>query len=58
MPLLILLTAYLNPLFKTAVSIESLRFIGILISLNEVASVTLEVLHLNLYHTYYKELMH
>ena len=53
-----ILTAYLNVLLRTAVSIESPRSIDILMLLMEIAWLTLEVLHLNLYHTYYKELRH
>ena len=49
--IIIHLTAYLNPLLKTAVSTESARFIGTLMSLMEVVWLTLEVLHLNLHHT-------
>ena len=47
----ILLTAYLNPLLKTAVSMESARLIGTLMSLTEVVMPTTKVLHLNLHHT-------
>ena len=56
--LFVLLTAYLNELLRTAVSIESPRLIGILMLLMEIVWLTLEVLHLNLHHTCHKELRH